>query len=276
MRTRRVIALAQLAESRIRQPRVQLGLPREHDLQDLLAPGLQVRQQPQLLENRRIEVLRLVDQQRHVAALAGVIEQELVQPVQAHELAAVGGETELAEDVGEDLVEGDRRVEQQDGAHLGVERVEHATEQRRLPGARLTDQGDESLAAVDAVGEGGHRLLVAVVQIEEARVGRDVERQLLEAEMGLVHRPSMVARHPPGMPGGFVARGGVPHGIGHLDRPARQRNRSNSGLRTSATAAATSPGVQWTPRTTAAATPPSFVITRPAAPATWSASPITV
>jgi hypothetical protein len=51
--------LAQLPERRIREARIQLGLTGKHDLQYLLAPGLQVRQQPQLLEPLAAEVLRV-------------------------------------------------------------------------------------------------------------------------------------------------------------------------------------------------------------------------
>ena len=84
--------------------------------------------------------------------------------------------------------------------------------------------------------------------------------QLLEPEVGLVHRPSMVARHPAVTPGGFVARGGVPHGVGHLG----SRPRVSGTGRTRACGRAPRrprrrPASSGHPRTTAAATPLSFV-----------------
>src|SRR5437763_6805186 len=116
--------LAKLSERRVGELRLELGLPGEEDLEDLLACRLEVRQQAELLEDARIEVLRLVDQQGDVAAGAGVLDQELVQTVEAAELARrLGRDAELDQDVLEDLVEADRRVHQEDRADARIEGV---------------------------------------------------------------------------------------------------------------------------------------------------------
>src|SRR5581483_6887746 len=180
-------ALAELAEARIRQDHLELGLPRENDLQDLLPRRLEVRQEAELLEHRRVQVLRLVDQEGYVAARSRVLEQELVEALEQDELpATLGRDAELEEDVFEDLVEGYGRVQQKDGLGRGRDAIEETTEDRRLPGAGVTDERDESLTGVDAVGESRERFLVAVVQVEEAGIGSDVEGQLPEpVEVGV-------------------------------------------------------------------------------------------
>src|SRR5207249_700925 len=143
----------------------------EEDLEDLLACRLEVRQQAELLEDARIEVLRLVDQQGDVAAGAGVLDQELVQTVEAAELARrLGRDAELDQDVLEDLVEADRRVHQEDRADARIEGVEQVAEEGGLPGAGLADERQEALARLDAVA--GYVLLAEQVELRLADEGR--------------------------------------------------------------------------------------------------------
>ena len=59
-------ALAQRRELGRGQHVAQLGLTRQHDLQQLLGVGLEVREQPHLLEQAAVEVLRLVDHEHRV------------------------------------------------------------------------------------------------------------------------------------------------------------------------------------------------------------------
>ena len=154
--------LPQLAERRIGELRLELGLPGQNDLQDLLGARLQVRQQPQLLEHvpvagpapRRSGGRRC---RPRACARSGTRADAVSSPSFR---APIGRHAELGHDVLEDLVELDGRVEQHDGPHVAGERVEHVAQQRRLPGARLADEREESLAALDAVGERRGGLLV--------------------------------------------------------------------------------------------------------------------
>ena len=173
-------ALAELAKAGIAELLAELGLTREDDLEDLLLRRLEVRQQAEVLQHRVVEVLRFVDQQRDVAPLAQLLEQELVQALQHVEpLAVVHRQVELAEDVLEDLVEGDVGVEDEHRTRRLVEVVEQLLQQRRLAGAGLADECDEALALGDAVVQRRERLAVAGVQVQELRIGRDVKRPLL-------------------------------------------------------------------------------------------------
>src|SRR5207253_2354146 len=154
----------------------------------LLARRLQVGEEPELLEHVRAHVLGLVDEERDVAACLRVLEQELVEALEEDELAtAFRWHAELEQGVLEDLVEADRGVQEQDRLGRGPDRVEQAAQQRRLPGAGVADQRDEALARLDPVAEGGERLLVAVVEIEEAWIGGDVEGWFAEPEVLGVH-----------------------------------------------------------------------------------------
>ena len=180
--------LPELAQRRIGQRGVELGLPGEDDLEDLLARRLQVGEEPELLEHIRPQVLGLVDEERDVAARLRVLEQELVEALEEDELAtAFRRHAELEQGVLEDLVEADRGVQEQDRLGRGPDRVEQAAQQRRLPGAGVADQRDEALARLDPVAEGGERLLVAVVEVEEAWVGGNVEGGFAKPEVLGVH-----------------------------------------------------------------------------------------
>src|SRR6266478_2688899 len=172
----------------IGQRGVELGLSGEDDLEDLLARRLQVGEEPELLEHIRPQVLGLLDEERDVAARLRVLEQELVEALEEDELAtAFRRHAELEQGVLEDLVEADRGVQEQDRLGRGSDRVEQTAQQRRLPGAGVADQRDEALARLDPVAEGGQRLLVAVVEVEEAWVGRDVEGGFAKPEVLGVH-----------------------------------------------------------------------------------------
>ena len=89
---RQVIAgghtLRELAQLVAPQQLAQLRLAHQHDLDQLLGVGLEVRDQAHLLQHLGREVLRLVDQQHHVALGGARLEQEAVQRVDQALLAA--------------------------------------------------------------------------------------------------------------------------------------------------------------------------------------------
>jgi hypothetical protein len=70
----------------------QLGLADEHDLHELPRVGLEVGEQPQLLEGLVGEVLRLVDDERGVAPRVGLAPQVVVERLRRARLlvASVG------------------------------------------------------------------------------------------------------------------------------------------------------------------------------------------
>ncbi len=89
-------ALAQLAQAALVEPVAQLGLADQDDLQQLALVGLEVREQPHLLEQLRLEILRLVDQEHDVVAGLGLLEEESVQDVEVRDAVELAGlEAEL-------------------------------------------------------------------------------------------------------------------------------------------------------------------------------------
>src|SRR5690606_21924536 len=82
-------ALRQLPQLGPVQQLAQFGLPDQDDLQQLLRGGLQVRQQPQLLQRVRRQVLRFVDDHDDAPSLRMPVEQALVEHI--HQVLDAGG-----------------------------------------------------------------------------------------------------------------------------------------------------------------------------------------
>ncbi len=73
--------LSKLTEIALGEQIVQLRLPDEHDLYELLGGGLQIGDEPHLLQHIPGKVLRLVDDENRVLALCARTKQKLVKLV---------------------------------------------------------------------------------------------------------------------------------------------------------------------------------------------------
>src|SRR6185503_8132801 len=103
------------------QQRLQVELPDENDLQQLLFVGLQVRKNANLLEDREGEVLRLVDDQHRVGLEGHQTEEKIVQGVDERLLAdlrqrtafhlIVRDDAEVLKDPLEQILLGDEGIE---------------------------------------------------------------------------------------------------------------------------------------------------------------------
>jgi hypothetical protein len=186
-------ALGELLELGPLEHRSQLGLADQDDLQQLPLVGLEVGQEAQLLEHLRREHLRLVDDEDVVLADGVGLQQEVVERVDVRldrrrrHLGGSGRDVELVADRLQELHHRELRVEDVgDVAALG-DLLEKAAADRRLACADLAREQDEAAAAADAVEQVGERLAVALAHVEVARVRRERERLLLEAEEPRVH-----------------------------------------------------------------------------------------
>ena len=65
--------------------------------------------------------------------------------------------------------------------------VPQALEHGGLAGAHLSGEHDETLAALDTVGQVRQRLLVLRAAVQEGRIGAQVERVFGKAEEGVIH-----------------------------------------------------------------------------------------
>jgi len=186
-------ALRELLHVGPRQHGAQLGLPDQDDLQQLALVGLEVGQQAQLLQHAGRQVLRLVDDQ-HVVLPHGVrAQQELVERVDvvldgrhARPLVPVGNVELRAHGLQQFL---DRELGIEDVGHVAAigQLLEEAAAHGGLAGADVAGQKHEPSPALHAVEKMRERFPVPLAHEEVARIGRDREGPLLQAEVALVH-----------------------------------------------------------------------------------------
>src|SRR5436190_168947 len=184
-------ALLELAQTRQLELRLQLGLTDQHDLQQLLARGLEVRQQADLLENRGLEVLRLVEDHHALATGPPLLDEKGIEGDQALDpRAGLGVHAEVLQHVLEDLVEGERRVvDERDRRGARVELPQQGVQEGRLPGTHLAGEHEEPLVLLDAEDEVRERLPMTRRHEEELRVRRRIERLFVEAVESFEHAP---------------------------------------------------------------------------------------
>ena len=182
-------ALRELHQLRRIEFFVELGLAGENDAQHLLLRGLDAGQHADFLEHLQREVLRLVDDQQHLAAGGVLLDEEAVEGRdQLGLLHLEGREAELDQ----------HRLQEFDRVDLGlvdlrdddvrIELAQEAFDERGLARADLAGDDDE------AVGEPDGRLHVRLGarmgpgQVQELRVRAQAERQLAQFEVLDVHR----------------------------------------------------------------------------------------
>ena len=95
---------------------------------------------------------------------------------------------EVVEDGADQLDVREVGVEDERALHVGGQLAQEGAAERGLAGAHVADEGHEALLAGDAVEEAGQDLVMALRAEQEARVGREDEGRVVEAEEGLVHR----------------------------------------------------------------------------------------
>jgi hypothetical protein len=173
----------------------QLGLSRKNDLQKLFGGGLQIRQEPDFLQNFVGKVLRFVHDQNGRFSGPIAFEQPLVETHQNQALfTRFAGNFEFRHDEIEQLVHVQAGIKNIRGGHpLAAQPVQQAVQQGRLAGSHFARQQNESLAVLNSIGQSRQRFLDLACQIQIARVGIDVKRALAKPKEFLVHvfvRPS--------------------------------------------------------------------------------------
>ena len=182
-------ALLELADVRRAQVALQLGLAEEHDLQELLALGLQVGEEPDLLEGVQRHALGLLDEHHHLAVVGVLLQEPGVQGV--HHLepprARGQGQLHLEGDGVQDVFRREARVgEVHDLDRLRQLHLQHAAD-HGLAAADLADDLDDPFAAGDRVDDGVEDRAPAPAREEQPRVRRDPEGRLGETEVLVVH-----------------------------------------------------------------------------------------
>src|SRR5262249_55886015 len=103
-------------------------------------------------------------------------------------------DAKVLEDVLEQPVEGQRRVEDEGCRRHVVEAAEKGAQKRGLARPDLSGQQDEPDVVLDAVGELSQSVAMAPGQVEKLRVRRGAEGLLPEAVEIEVHRPYELPR----------------------------------------------------------------------------------
>ncbi len=157
----------------------EFGLADEDEVDELGGRRLDVRQQADFLEQFVRQAVGLVhDEGRDAADANGDARQSSsnARRKRPFEPVVSGKQKFCREDV-EEVGGGERRVAQDRVAVLGAAfRVEGGAEQGGLPGAGLAEQERDAERRGEAVAEGGQRLAMPGVEVEEARVRRELER----------------------------------------------------------------------------------------------------
>src|SRR5262249_56534292 len=100
----------------------ELGLAHEKDLEELVGRGLEIREEPDLLERAVVQVLRLVDDENRVLTGATALDQESVERHQPLGPRLPGGrDAEVLQCVLEDPVDPEGRVEDEGDSRARVE-----------------------------------------------------------------------------------------------------------------------------------------------------------
>ena len=183
-------ALLELSHLRQLEAFSQLGLPDQYDLQELLPP-FELREDPDLLEQRQRQVLRLVDHDDREALERRQRIEEVVERItelgarRAVEAAprqiAHRHDAEVDEQRLQQVFAGDERIGDERRERPPIEVGEHRPAQRRLAGADLAAQDDEPFTPPDAGQQRVVRRPVGRASVQESWIGGEAEGLLVEA-----------------------------------------------------------------------------------------------
>ena len=204
-------ALTQLTQFVARQMRLEFGLSDQEDLQQLLALVLQVREQPDLLEQLHRKVLRFIQHEHGMLAARTHGHQMLLECHQRGGFADAGRQVqaEAKTDLLEHLLPTQRRVGDQRDGHAIAPLVQSVVQRCRLTRADLARDEQERLAVLDAVAQMRLRFLMLTARIDELELMTGGERVLAQAEVMFEHR-----RIPLGGTSMFIPPAGLSAGRG--------------------------------------------------------------
>ena len=154
-------ALIELAHLRRLEQRVQIQLADQHDLQQLVLVGFEIRQDANLLEHRHRQVLRLVDDEHRARAQRQQAEQKVVDRLDELLLADVRqapaldvfarDHAEVLQDELQQILFRQKRVQHERRERVPVDLFEQRAAERRLAGADVARDDDKPFAAADGV-----------------------------------------------------------------------------------------------------------------------------
>jgi hypothetical protein len=179
-------ALVQLRELGIHEERPELRLADEDEPEKLLGRGLEVGEEPQLLEQLDRERLRLVHDDDGELSRPALREEVRIERIHELHLAARRRDAELAVDALEQLASGQRRIEDVCGADVRPELGEERAQQGRLPGTDVAGDADEAARFREPEAQMGERLGMLRGQEQVAGIRCQPKRKVVQPEEVLV------------------------------------------------------------------------------------------
>jgi hypothetical protein len=181
--------------SKLTQPGAPEHLPefrltQHNDQQELSLVCFKVRKKPNLLQNVGIEILGFVDYQNSLTTLGVVLEEPGIDTVYKELVAGIPfgiGNFQLVTQGGKQLHRRQFWIEDESNFYFIGGLLEETTTDRRLPGAYLSAEQNESPLAAQSEEKVRKGFPVPLAHIEITRIGRNREWGLFKAKIIKIH-----------------------------------------------------------------------------------------
>ena len=163
--------LTELTQAALVELAIEFGLTEQQDLDQLVATGLEIREESNLFERVLGEGLRFIDDQQDALVRSFLFDEEGVELV--HQRAAPEafcGQVELGADRLKEFEGGSARVEEKGELGVAVEPLEQGAAERRLASAHFARDRDEPLPLLDSVQKMSKGLPVGTGEVEESGI----------------------------------------------------------------------------------------------------------
>ena len=166
----------------------ELGLSQKDDLDQFFVLGLQIREHADFLKDGRCEVLRLVDDDDDVMAVAQLFNEISVQLGNKLRFGTAGVlDVKIFKDGAQQVLAADMGVGDQGRLGARVELVQKRAADGGLAGADVAGNDDKALAGFNGIDQCTQGLHVLAAFVEKPRTGRHIERRFFEAVEFVVH-----------------------------------------------------------------------------------------
>ncbi len=185
-------ALIELSQFPAANGLFQRVLSHENQLQTLFLGGGEIQKQPQTLEGIRIEVLRLVDDEEHLAPLPPSLLQHTFQVLQKIRRIRLPGDRlpQFEQDVLEEFREGQPRHVDEHRLENSLDLHEQTVDGQGLARADAAGDEDDVFSLLDPVDQVRHGLAERAAGIDEDQLRRQRKRIGVHTEMLLIHAGS--------------------------------------------------------------------------------------
>src|ERR1700754_446705 len=154
---------------------MKLGLAAENDLQQLVAVGLEIREQANLFEQVFREQVRFVNHQYGAHSLRVTRHQQVAERAQHSRFRGLRFHAKFAGQQIEELFGREERIEDVGCEHGAIKRLQHGAQDSRLAAADFAGDYDNAFAIFDAVLEIGKDFQQAFSSKQMPWVGRQAE-----------------------------------------------------------------------------------------------------